>query len=103
MEDPSRIVSATYSPIDVLFAAFEKFLSKAWAERMGAVLTPSILRNMHSVMGMSCSALVYVLLTCGPLESSNANRAAEQLHTLMGEMTPQNQRAFTALIKLLSE
>lgn len=86
LEDPSRVQAAAEVSIDVLFAAFEKFLAKAWEERMGSFLTPDILATMISALDLG-----------RPAEFSQRVRSA------VDEMSPQNRRAFSAAIKLLSE
>ncbi|MCJ1476769.1 hypothetical protein MMC13_005438 [Lambiella insularis] len=86
VEDPSKIQAAAEVSVDVLFAAFEKFLNKAWKERMGPILGAQMLNNMQSV-----------------LDSSRDAQTSERFKSLLGEMTPQNRRAFTAMIKLLSD
>ena len=86
VEDPSKLQAAAEVSVDVLFAAFEKFLSKGWQERMGPVLGPQNLRSMQSV-----------------LDSSRNGQTVERFKALLMEMTPQNRRAFTAMIKLLSD
>ena len=86
VDDPSKIQAAAEVSVDVLFAAFEKFLNKAWKDRMGPILGAQMLRDMQSVLG-----------------SSSNGRASERFKLLLGEMTPQNKRAFIAMIKLLSD
>ncbi|MCJ1397720.1 hypothetical protein MMC11_000916 [Xylographa trunciseda] len=86
VEDPSKIQAAAEVSVDVLFAAFEKFLNKAWKDRMGPILGPQMLKDMQSV-----------------LDSSSNGRTPERFKLFLGEMTPQNKRAFIAMIKLLSD
>jgi len=86
VEDPARIQAAAEVSVDVLFAAFEKFLNKGWQDRMGPVLGAQNLRNMQSV-----------------LDSSRDGQTVERFKVLLTEMSPQNRRAFTAMIKLLSD
>ena len=86
VEDPSKVQAAAEVSVDVLFAAFEKFLNKAWTQRLGPILAPQLLKKMQSV-----------------LDSSRTRQDMERLNTLLGEMTPQNRRAFASTIKLLSE
>ena len=86
LEDPAKIQAAAETSVDVLFAAFEKFLSKAWKERMGPVLSAQGLKNMQSV-----------------LDSLRNGQTTERFRSLLHDMTPQNRRAFTAMIKLLSD
>ncbi|KAI4159746.1 MAG: hypothetical protein L6R39_000303, partial [Caloplaca ligustica] len=86
VEDPSRIQAAAEVPVDVLFAAFEKFLAKAWQDRMGPLLTPEVLATMTS-----------------GLDSGKPTYFVQQVRRCLGEMSPQNRRAFSAAIKLLSD
>ena len=86
VEDPSKIQAAAEVSVDVLFAAFEKFLNKAWKNRMGPVLSAQMLKDMQSV-----------------LDSSRNGQTPERFRLLLVEMTPQNKRAFIAMIKLLSD
>ena len=102
VEEPSRIQSAAEVSIDVLFSAFEKFLNKAWKQRMGPVLTAPMLKDMLSKLGKL--EVLHTLCKCSPSEdAARPCQAAEQFKILLSEMTPQNRRAFTAMIKLLSE
>ena len=86
LEDPPKLQVAAEVSVDVLFAAFEKYLSKAWKERMGPVLSAQGLKNMQLV-----------------LDSSRNGQTTERFRNLLTDMTPQNRRAFTAMIKLLSD
>ncbi|KAL8769466.1 MAG: hypothetical protein Q9209_004527 [Squamulea sp. 1 TL-2023] len=86
IEDPLRVQAAAEVPVDVLFAAFEKFLGKAWRERMGALLTPETLASM--IIGLDAKRPVDFL---------------EQIRKCLDNMSPQNRRAFSALVKLLSD
>ena len=86
LDNPPRVQAAAEVSIDVLFAAFEKFLAKAWEERMGALLTPDTLVTMASGTG--------------------SGRPADFVHNVRNaveDMSPQNRRAFCSTIKLLSD
>lgn len=52
VEDPSRINAAEDVSVDILFAAFEKFLKVAWSEHMGPLLPANIIQGMQSRFGM---------------------------------------------------
>lgn len=52
VEDPSRISAAEDVSVDILFAAFEKFLKVAWSEHMGPLLPANIIQGMQSRFGM---------------------------------------------------
>ncbi|KAL8857453.1 MAG: hypothetical protein Q9178_005947 [Gyalolechia marmorata] len=86
IEDPSRIQAAAEAPVDVLFAAFEKFLSKAWQERMGPLLNPEVLAMMVS-----------------SLDLRRPTEFAQQVRKCLEDISPQNRRAFSAAVKLLSD
>ncbi|KAL8785460.1 MAG: hypothetical protein Q9195_008637 [Heterodermia aff. obscurata] len=86
VEDPARIQAAAEVPVDVLFVAFENFLKTAWRNRMGPLLASSVLENMQAAFDVG-----------RPVEF------AQRFKNSLEEMTPQNRRAFTATVKLLSE
>ena len=86
VEDPSRIQEAAEVPVDVLFVSFEKFVRVAWKDRMGPILPKNLLKSMQ--VG---------------LDTGRPTEFVLQFRTALEEMTPQNQRAFTATIKLLSD
>ncbi len=86
VEDPSRIQAAAEVAVDVLFAAFEKFLKRAWREHMGPLLATDLLIFMQS-----------------KFDSGRPNEFTQNFKSSLEEMTPQNRRAFTATIKLLSD
>ncbi|KAL9022408.1 MAG: hypothetical protein Q9185_000314 [Variospora sp. 1 TL-2023] len=86
LEDPSHMQAAAEVAVDVLFAAFEKFLSKAWRDRMGNMLTPDFLATMTS-----------------GLDSGKPTVFLQQVRTCLADMSPQNRRAFSSAIKLLSD
>ncbi|KAL8854406.1 MAG: hypothetical protein Q9221_000893 [Calogaya cf. arnoldii] len=86
IEDPSRVQAAAEVSVDVLFAAFEKFLNKAWQERMGTLLTPDILSTMIS-----------------GFELRRPIAFSQQVKKCLENMSPQNRRAFAAIVKLLSD
>ncbi|KAL8707586.1 MAG: hypothetical protein Q9220_007427 [cf. Caloplaca sp. 1 TL-2023] len=86
LEDPLRLQAAAEVSIDILFAAFEKFLSKAWQERMGPLMTSDTLATMTS-----------------GLDSGKPSEFAKQVRRSLEDMSPQNRRAFSSAIKLLSD
>lgn len=57
VEDPSRLQAAAEVPVDILFAAFEKFLKVVWREHMGPLLAVNVIRGMQSKFGMSESMI----------------------------------------------
>lgn len=86
VEDPFRIQAAAEVSVDVLFVAFEKFLKTAWRDHMGPLLANDLLDTMQAAFD-----------TGRPAEFS------QRFISALEEMTPQNKRAFTATVKLLSE
>ena len=86
LEDPERHEAAAVVSVDVLFAAFEKFLKRAWRERMGPILSPSVVKEMQSNLDAGKPAIF-----------------AQQFRLRLEEMSPQNKRAFAAILKLLAD
>ena len=86
LQDPGQIQAAAEVSVDVLFAAFEKFLQRAWRESMGLLLQADVLTDMQS-----------------SLDAGKPVMFAQQVQRSVEEMPPQNRRAFAATIKLLSD
>lgn len=86
LENPANPQLAGQVSVDVLFAAFEKFIQNAWKEKMGAVITREALDAIQSKA--DC-------MYPGDFE--------EYFRKILGEMSPQSQRALQALIKLLAD
>ena len=86
VEDPSQVQAAAEVSVDILFASFEKFLHRAWMNKIGPVLTSSILIKMQTI-----------------LDSSSGIQAVEGFKATLSEMSPQNHRAFGTIIKLLAD
>lgn len=86
LDDAQQFQTTAEAPIDVLFSAFEKFLNREWKERMGPVLPRPILDRMQILFDTLPSYAIQ-----------------DPLRALLNEMSPQNQRAFSALIRLLYE
>lgn len=59
VEDPSRLQAAAEVSVDILFAAFEKFLKVVWREHMGPLLTVSVIQSMQSKFGTSESQVLF--------------------------------------------
>lgn len=70
---------------DVIFVAFEKFVKMAWREQMGSIMS---LKSLNALQERASKKVV--------------GDFADFVRFLFGDMAPQNQRAFTALIKLLA-
>ena len=86
IEDPGQHQAAAEVPVDVLFAAFEKFLKRAWKERIGSILPSPLLNEMqHSFVNVTES------------------QARKGFKVSLEEMAPQNRRAFSAVIRLLAD
>ena len=86
LEDPSRLESAAIVSVDVLFAAFEKFLRRAWRERIGPVLAPRVIKEMQFNVDTGKPAMF-----------------TQHFKHSLEEMSPQNRRAVAAIVKLLSD
>ena len=86
LEEPTRLQAAAEVSVDVLFAAFEKFLKRAWRERMGPLLPASVMQSMQSTF-----------------DSGKPVMFKQQVKRSLEDMSPQNKRAFAATIKLLSD
>lgn len=82
LEDPSKHQLAAEVPVDVLFAAFEKFVKIAWHDKMGPVISRHAYKSIQSTLD-----------TMGDFE--------EPFRAAVNDMAPQNQRAFRDIIKLL--
>ena len=86
LENPGNPEPAAQASVDVLFAAFEKFLKVAWTDTMGQVITQSILE-----------ACQFKSDTSNPVEFEYFFR-----ETYNG-MSPYNQRCLKAIVTLLEE
>jgi hypothetical protein len=86
LENPANMDIAAQSPVDVLFAAFEKFLNIGWKEKMGPVISHATLTSLQTKS-----------------DSMYPGEFEEFFRTTFNEMAPQNQRSLRAIIKLLAE
>jgi hypothetical protein len=86
IEDPSNSQPASEVGVDILFAAFERFLRIAWQEQMGPVITIQTLRLLQEKS---------TKLFPGDF--------ADFLKLLLGDTAPQNRRAFISIVKLLAD
>ncbi|KAJ4352367.1 uncharacterized protein N0V89_007715 [Didymosphaeria variabile] len=86
LETPSNLDVPSQSSVDVLFAAFEKFLNIAWKEKMGPVLSHAMLVSLQMKS-----------------DSMYPGEFEDFFRTTYSELSPQNQRALRAIIKLLAE
>jgi hypothetical protein len=86
LEDPNMMVLAAQATVDVLFAAFEKFLNNAWKEQVGQVLPYATMQVIQSKAE-----------TLFPIDFD------EFFRSTVSSLPPQNQRAFKAIITLLAD
>lgn len=86
LEDPNKLQAAAEVSVDVLFAAFEKFLGRAWRERMGPIIPANVIKDMQSTFDLGKPVLF-----------------AQHFKRSLDDLSPQNKRAFTSTINLLSE
>ena len=86
LEDPNMMVIAAQAPVDVLFAAFEKFLNVAWKEQIGAVIAIETMDEIQSKAE-----------TLFPADFD------EYFASTMRTLAPQNQRAFKGIMRLLAD
>ncbi len=102
MDNPAKYSAGPDVSIGMVFAAFEKFLKRAWEEQLGPVVSVATLQSLQDRSGeYSCN--IFQSLSNG-LSGMLLPTAFEGFFkTTLGDMTPQNRRAFRAIIKLLAE
>ncbi|KZF19357.1 hypothetical protein L228DRAFT_250947 [Xylona heveae TC161] len=86
LEDPTRHQQAAEVSVDVLFSAFEKFLTVAWKERFGAVMERSTWSSLQDKS-----------------ETLLPKDFAAYFKEKLSELAPQNQRAFKLIIRLFAD
>ena len=86
LEDPNMMVIAAQASVDVLFAAFEKFLNVAWKEQIGAVIPCETMEEIQSKAE-----------TLFPADFDDF------FASTMRTLAPQNQRAFKGIMRLLAD
>ncbi|KAF9874633.1 hypothetical protein CkaCkLH20_07770 [Colletotrichum karsti] len=86
IESPFDLDASSELGADVIFVAFEKFIRIAWCEQMGPIMTKQALDTLLERMNRQVPG-----------------NFADFVNFMFKEMAPQNQRAFTALIKLLAD
>ncbi|EEQ84872.1 rho guanyl nucleotide exchange factor [Blastomyces dermatitidis ER-3] len=86
LEDAGKIQLAAESPVDVLFVAFETFMANAWNEHIGPIISLDAWEVIQS-----------------KFDSMFPGDFEGYFHQFLTEMSPQNRRALTALVKLLAE
>ncbi|KAK1088238.1 hypothetical protein LTR33_000661 [Friedmanniomyces endolithicus] len=86
LEDPNMMVLAAQATVDVLFAAFEKFLNVAWREQIGQIVPYAVMQGIQ----MKAETLF-------PTDFD------DYFQSTLSALPPQNQRAFKAIMKLLAD
>jgi hypothetical protein len=86
IENPFDTRAAEDASFDIIFVAFEKYLRLAWKDQMGQVMSLQTLNMLQE------NAL-----------KMHPGDFADYVKTNLGEMVPQNRRAFIAIIKLLAD
>jgi hypothetical protein len=86
LEDPTNYEIVAQSPVDVLFAAFEKFVKVAWYDKIGPIISPATWSAIQS-----------------KLDSTYPGDFEEFFRNCFRDMSPQNQRALRACVKLLAD
>ena len=86
LEEASRIQAAAEVSVDVLIAAFENFLTHAWQEKFGPVLSANDLPVLQ-----------------GNFERHLPADFERFFKDFLTRMAPQNKRAFTTMVRLLTD
>ena len=86
LEEPGSYQLAAQANVDVLFTAFEKFVKIAWQDKMGPIISRSTWSAIQS-----------------KLDAHYPGDFEEFFRVKFGEMSPQNQRALRAIVKLLAD
>lgn len=86
LNDPTKLQAAAEAPVDVLFVAFENFIFNAWAEQIGPIITPGALAHMQDKFDNAFPRDFEIFF----------RRTLE-------DMSPQNRRALTAMVRLLGD
>ncbi|KAI9882290.1 MAG: putative cell survival pathways protein [Watsoniomyces obsoletus] len=86
LDNPQKYTAGPDVSVGMVFAAFEKFLKRAWEEQLGPVISAATLQSLQDRSG---------ILLPSAFEGF--------FKTTLGDMTPQNQRAFGVIIKLLAD
>ncbi|KAK4932734.1 hypothetical protein LTR66_015960, partial [Elasticomyces elasticus] len=84
LDDPNMMVLAAQAAVDVLFAAFEKFLKNAWKAAVGPVISQGLVAALQA-----------------KAESANPLDFEEYFRSRLAELAPQNQRALRGIVRLL--
>lgn len=86
LEDSDGQERAANSSVDLIFAAFERFIHVAWRERLGPVIPAAMLSVLQSKMGVM-----------------NAFAYDEFEEQELANLAPQNRRALSAIVATLAD
>ena len=86
LESPENHEMPAQVSVDVLFAAFEKFLKGTWFDKMGPVISQSTWKTIQS-----------------KLDSMDLGDFEEVFRACLADIAPQNQRALRQIIRLLND
>jgi Gef2-related medial cortical node protein Nod1 len=84
LEDPSNYQHAAQVSVDVLFSAFEKYVKIAWQDKMGQIISTAMWEAIQA-----------------KLDSFQPGEFEDTFRLKFNDMSPQNQRALRAIVKLL--
>jgi hypothetical protein len=84
LEDPTNYEVVAQASVDVLFCAFEKFVKIAWQDKIGPIISPGLWKQIQQ-----------------RLDSAYPSDFEEFFRGALSDLSPQNQRAFKACVKLL--
>ena len=84
LEDPTNYEIVAQASVDVLFCAFEKFVKIAWHDKIGPIISPTLWKQIQA-----------------RLDSAYPSDFEEFFRGALSDLSPQNQRAFRACVKLL--
>ena len=75
VEDSSQYQTAAGVSVDVLFSSFEKFLNREWKDRMGPIISSSLLERMQSLFSSFTLKLEVFFRECLPLMRQPPNES----------------------------
>ena len=84
LEDPTNYEVVAQASVDVLFCAFEKFVKIAWQDKIGPIISPTLWKQIQN-----------------KLDSAYPSDFEDFFRGALSDLSPQNQRAFRACVKLL--
>jgi hypothetical protein len=86
LEDPSKLQAAAEVPVDVLFVAFETFITHAWKDQIGPILSSE---NLTVILAK--------------FDGSFPKDFRDFFKKTVGDFSPQNRRALGAIVRLLAD